>query len=308
MAGGALEADDDWLARLERQLDELASAIADASDRKVARSWLRWRALPRLRHRVDAGRPMTHCAANLRGQFRQVVAFLAYLHDTGRTLATCRQADIDGWFAQPGAQHQRVRPFLAWALRRRHLPDVVLPARRQALPISGTDIEGRWAMARRLVYDPALAPDDRIAAALVVLYAQPVSRVAALTVGDFRCHDGHVTITISGVELELPEPLATCARGLPRRRRKGVADQLPSPWLFPGARPDRHVSPHALSARLRRLGIQPRRARAAAIGQLVAELPPALIAQSIGLSPATAARWARISGGNWMSYAVSRSG
>jgi hypothetical protein len=165
-------------------------------------------------------------------------------------------------------------------------------------------VEGRWAIARRLVHDPTLAADDRIAGALVVLYAQPVSRVATLTVGDLHRHDGHVTITVSGVDLELPEPFATYAAELPRRRRNGVADQLPVPWLFPAARPDRHVSHGALSARLRRLGIRPRQARLAALSQLAAELPPTLLAHSIGISPGTAARWAGLTGGNWTAYAA----
>ncbi len=252
---------------------------------------------------MEAGRSTTHCAANLRGQFRQVAAFLGQLHDDGRTLATCRQAEIDAWFAQEGAQCHRLRPFLTWSGRRRHLPSVVLPARRRAPSTTPIDVEGRWTIARRLVHDPTLGADDRIAGALVVLYAQPVSRVAALTLDDLHRYDGHVTITVSGVDLELPEPFATYAAER-RRRRNGVADQLPTPWLFPAARADRHVSHNALSARLCRLGIQPRQARLAALGQLAAELPPALLAHSIGISPVTAARWAGLTGGNWTTYAA----
>lgn len=218
-------------------------------------------------------------------------------------MSTCRLADIETWFAQPGLQHRRVRPFLTWAAKRRHLPGGVLPTQRRTIGIGVTDIEGRWAIARRLVHDPTLSPDDRIAGALVVLYAQPVSRVATLTSDALRRHDGHVTITISGVDLELPEPLAGHAAELPRRRRNGIGDQLPSPWLFPACRPDRHVSPGTLSTRLRRLGIQARTARQAALSQFAAELPPALLAQTIGISPATAARWASLAGGNWTSYA-----
>jgi len=303
VAANALEPDHRWFARLEEQLERAASGISQPTDHRIARSWLRWQALPRIRRRAEKGRSTVHSAANLRRQFGHVMAFLGHLHHNGRTLATCRQADIDAWFAQRGAGHHQLRPFLTWSARRRHLANVVVPVRRRSAPSTVTDVEGRWALARRLVHDHSLEPDDRVAGALVVLYAQPVTRIAALTGDDVRCADGHTTLTMDGVELELPEPFATLAVELPRRRRNGVADQLPTPWLFPAARPDRHVTHHALSARLGRLGIRPRQARLAAITQLAAELPPALLAQSIGISPGTAARWAGLAGGNWATYA-----
>lgn len=36
-------------------------------------------------------------------------------------------------------------------------------------------------MARRLVADSAIPPDDRVAAALIVLYGQPLTRIVRLT-------------------------------------------------------------------------------------------------------------------------------
>lgn len=304
IAADALDPDHRWFARLAEQLERAASDISEPTDQRVARSWLRWQALPRLRRRAEQGRSTVHAAPNLRRQFGHVMAFLERLHQQHQTLTTCRQADIDAWFEQPGAGHHQLRPFLTWATQRHHLPNGVVPARRRAAATTSTDVEGRWALARRLVNDHTLEPDDRVAGALVVLYAQPLTRIAALTIDDVRRADGHTTLAIGGVDLELPEPFATLAGELPRRRRHGVGDQLPTRWLFPAARPDRHVTHQALSARLRRLGIRPRQARLAAINQLAAELPPALLAQSIGISAGTAARWAGHAGGNWTAYAA----
>ncbi len=46
---------------------------------------------------------------------------------------------------------------------------------------------------RRLLHDPALDPVERVAGALVVLYAQPVARIARLTRADLT-RDGEQTL------------------------------------------------------------------------------------------------------------------
>lgn len=88
--------------------------------------------------------------------------------------------------------------------------------------------------ARRLVADETIAVDDRVAAALVVLYAQPLARIAALTTSDIhRSHDGTVIVDLAGNPVPIHEPFATLIGQLPHRRRNGVSDQPGTPWLFP---------------------------------------------------------------------------
>lgn len=95
---------------------------------------------------------------------------------------------------------------------------------------------------------------------------------------------------------------------LPLRRTHGVADQLPSRWLFPGARAGRPVSPHALTRRLRAIGIEPRHMRNNARAQLAAEIPAAMLGEIIGVAPHTADRWAAVASGKWTAYASDRFG
>jgi hypothetical protein len=78
----------------------------------------------------------------------------------------------------------------------------------------------------------------------------------------------------------------------------------PSPWLFPGGQPGRPISATHLGQRLKDLGIQPGRARSAAIFQLAAELPAALLARMLGIHIDVAVAWQRISAGDWMAYAA----
>ena len=93
-------------------------------------------------------------------------------------------------------------------------------------------------------------------------------------------------------------------RSLPQRRRNGTAEQLPAPWLFPGYRAGRHISAAALGNRLRDLGIEPQRARLAALDQLSKEVAPAVLAGVLGIHPSSAVATTNRSGGDWARYAA----
>lgn len=302
---GALEPDERRLARTEAATIELASQIRNTADRRIVVSWLRWHALARVRRRAERGSGVVHSAPNLRRTIVHITAFVATLDDNTRCLGDCRQSDIDHWFAQPGATPATIAPFLRWAQRRHHLPaNLEVPSRASTRsPVAAIDDAQRWEHARRLVHDDTIDPDDRIAGALVVLYAQTLTSIATLTNQQLAITDTAAIIDFATHQIELPEPFATLARQLPHRRHTGVADLLPTRWLFPADHhPDRHVTVTGLGNRLRRLGIQPRNQRAAAVAQLAREVPPALLADTIGITARTAAKAVTANGGNWTGY------
>lgn len=138
-----------------------------------------------------------------------------------------------------------------------------------------------------------------------MLYAQPLTRIVALTTSDVRHNNDVTTISVAGSQLEIPEPFATLICQLPYRRLAGTADQLPTQWLFPSRRADQHISVTTLGDRLRRLGVQPRATRLAAVAQLAGEIQPAVLADAIGITARTAAKWVTTSGGNWTGYVTS---
>lgn len=303
VAAGALPDDPHRL--LDRLADDLTAALGDCvePDRRVLRSWIRWRLLARLRSAADIGADLTAAIYHARATVGQVTDFVTGLHSAGRTLATCQQADLDGFLAATPSTGSHIRSFFTWAQHRRHLPRTLqLPPGRRGSLAAPADAEHRWSIARRLVHDDTLGTADRVAAALVVLYAQPISRIVMLTTADIHTADGTVTVALGAEQLELPEPFATLIAQLPHRRRHGAAAYLPSPWLFPSARAGRHATPGAVSTRLQRLGIQPRAMRQAALIQLAAEIPPAMLAGILGIHPTTAVKWTRFAGGNWTTY------
>jgi hypothetical protein len=305
VAAGLLDDTDRTIERFQSAATSQLATIHDPADRTIVRAWLTWRVLPRLRRRVEGALSVQHSGPNARYALLGVTRLLAQLHTAGRTLSDCTQADVDAWFARPtGSSH--ARPFLLWARDHGHLPKSLhIPPGRSTSPAPpGGD---RQALARGLLTDEHIAPDDRVAGALVVFYAQPVTRIVALTQDDLaERDDGTLTITLAGMPIELIEPFATLARQLPITRTNGVADQLPTRWLFPGKRAGRPINPDSLGRRLRDLGIPPRLSRTTALSQLAIDIPPAVLAELVGIAPGTAARWAAITGSNWAAYAASR--
>jgi len=306
VAVAALPAEDRSINRFEAFAGAQLGLIDDSTDRGVVRAWLRWQVLPRLRARDEAAKPMAHSANNARRSVRQVVLLLDGVHGHGRTLRTCVQADLDTWFAGGSSIRWLTRPFLVWAAARSHLAKAVaVPASPPQALRPVIDAEQRWAVARRLVNDDTISVDIRVVGALVVLYAQPLARVAVLKSADVhRSCDGTVIVDLAGNPVPIHEPFSTLIGLLPHRRSNGVSDQLDTPWLFPGRHAGQHCGPVILGERLRAIGIEPLLMRNSARAQLAGEIPPAMLGEIIGVNANTATRWAAMSGGNWTAYAA----
>lgn len=159
-----------------------------------------------------------------------------------------------------------------------------------------------------MLHDENSAPiEDRVAACLVLLYAQQVTKIVALTADD-------LTATTEGTYLHLgPEPVLVLppldglVRQLPVEKPFGAARTLADErWLFPGKTAGHHQHPVSMQGRLNRLGITTRVSRNTAMLHLAATVPPAVFASLIGLSISTATRWAEHAGGNWTTYAAIR--
>jgi hypothetical protein len=75
-----------------------------------------------------------------------------------------------------------------------------------------------------------------------------------------------------------------------------------TPWLFPGYHPGKHLDPQSIMMRLRRLGINLLSGRNSAIQNLVAEVPPPLVAELLGYSYQVAHRHAEIAAQPWSKY------
>ena len=306
VATGTLPPRDELMARLERFTADVLDGRPDPEQQQVLRRYVTWHLLRRLRSRNN-GRPATREQQDsLQQQVRAAVALLDWLGARDLTLGTCGQADLDEWLSSGGASHRHhAGHFVRWATRQR-LTAVSFPAIRWQGPIRVLDEEARWDAARRLLHDDTVNARDRLAGLLVLLYAQPVARVARLTTGHVTVSGATVRISLGTAPITLPEPAAGLARQFLDGKRghatTGAGD--PSPWLFPGGQPGWPVSSGHLGQRLKDLGIHPGQARSAALFQLASELPAALLARMLGIHIDVAVTWQRLSSGDWMAYAA----
>jgi hypothetical protein len=306
VATGTLPPRDEQMARLERFAADVTGGCPDPEQRQVLRRYATWHLLRRLRSRNN-GRPVTCEQHNVvQQQVRAAVALLGWLGSRGLTLGTCGQADLDEWLSGSGSSPGRdAGHFVRWAARQR-LTSVSIPAVRWRGPVQALDDDARWDAARRLLHDGTISARDRLAGLLVLLYAQPVARVARLTTGHVTVSGGTVQIRLGTVPITLPEPVAGLARQLldGKRGHATTGAAGPSPWLLPGGQPGRPVSSGHLGQRLKDLGIHPGQARSTALFQLASELPAALLARMLGIHIDVATTWQRISAGDWMAYAA----
>jgi hypothetical protein len=305
IAHGVLDGRDEELARAERWVAELLEGISRPADRRLVTAYATWRVLRRLRRRVEHNQSPWTATRHAKNQLGAAVALLDWLAFHERTLAEAGQADIDAWLATGPAAYD-ARDFLAWASEHGHSQPLTVPA---PVAHAGTtlDADARWAILARLLHDDSLDLTDRVAGCLLLCYAQPLSRITALTLDQVtRRDDGTTTIRFGRDHIVVPEPLAGLLGALIDTGRRYLAVGAPatSRWLFPGALPGRPLTPARLGARLSKLGIHTRAGRRAALLHLAAQLPAAVLADLLNLSAGAAVGWVNNAGGDWSRYAA----
>lgn len=125
-----------------------------------------------------------------------------------------------------------------------------------------------------------------VAGVLLLLYAQPLVRIAALRTDDVLTTAQGLSMRFGGgVPAPLPEPFAALVQAhLANRPNMRTTNTAGSPWLFPGTSPGRHLHPNTLMQRIRTLGINPLGARNAALRELVQQAPAPVVADLLGYS------------------------
>jgi hypothetical protein len=303
-AGGVLPPRDEELARTGQWLAGILQAVEPDTARRLVRAYATWQVMRRLRASAGrAARPRTY-TAHARRNIRAAAAFLTWLHGHGRALAGCRQADVESWLATGPAACQ-VRDFLSWAARHGHCQAFDIPGPIRAGGAAARQDE-RWELAARLLHDDTLDPTDRAAGCLLLLYGQQLSRIAAMTASQVTTGDGAVRVRFADHDVPVPEPLGVVLAELIRhgRTHTGTGSPAVTPWLFPGGLPGKPITAPRLGSRLRALGISAQTGRRAALLDLAAQLPAAVLADLLGLAPGTAVRWMRQAGGDWSGYAA----
>lgn len=303
VATGALTARDENTARLHRYTATVVAGIADPELRGVLARYARWHVVGRVatdRH----GQVTANAAARCRGDIQTAIGFLDHLSAAGHSLDDCTQAVMDAWLIR---DRDHRLGFVRWLIRGGYLPGCRLPEPVPARqPGHDRDPSGQLDLARRLLHDAGSASiEDRAAACLILLYAQPAAKIAALTTDDIDAREDGTYLRLGPEPLLLIPPLDALVAALPVAKPFGTASTLADlSWLFTGKNPGTHLHPASLMARMNRLGIRARASRNTALLHLASTTPPAIFAGLIGVHITTATRWAELSGAAWNNYAA----
>ncbi len=305
-AAGVLPPRDERLTALETWINQVIATLADPGHRQALRGYALWHQLRRLRGRLGSRPASRDQAKNVRDQVTAAAAFLNWLTAQGLTLASCTQAELDQWLTGTSSHLARSANFARWAVTRRHASGLTAPATRWTGPAGPLDQDRRWADARRLLHNGTYPADDRVAGLLVLLYAQKLTAITALTAQHVQPEDSRTLLRLGSRPIILPAPLDGLVAGLAARRRRPGSSllEVPSPWLFPGRQPGTALTPDALGLRLHALGISPRQSRSTALLTLAAEVPAAILAKTLGIHVQVAIQWQKISAGDWAAYAA----
>lgn len=304
MACGALPAVDKQLCAFERWLGIHLATVADASHAQVIRRFATWEVLPRLRARAER-KPLSPGSRGYAvGQVLRATEFLQWLSGQGLALSGCTQADIDAWHAGSIKNHRSaVRPFLQWCMANKLTGRFRLPRAAAGHSAPMPDRE-RTERLGRVLADGALPLRTRAAGVIVLLYAQPASRIVGLTVDDLTCQDGEVFLRLGDPPSPVPGPVAGILLNWARSRTNmRTAANRNSSWLFPGRRAGQPMRADYLVRLLNEIGIPATAGRTSAIRQHVMETPAPVVAAALSYSQGTAARLAAQAGGAFSRYA-----
>ena len=300
----SLPARDEALARVELWSREVLDAIDEPADRRLVQAYLTWQVLRRLRARsqispgprTPTGGPGTR-SAPWPPSWPGSASTTSPWHPAAR--ATWRP----GWppalppttsgTSWPGP------PTASTATSSRSPDRSAGPAPRPA-PASGGNSSAASCTTTTLDLT------DRAAGCLLLLFGQHLSRIAVMTTSQIITRDGQVLVRFGQHEVPVPDSLGQILTDLIRagRSHTGTGSPATSPWLFPGGMPGQPITPSRLGERLRAIGVRAMPGRRAAMTDLAAQLPAAVLADLLNITPDTAVRWMHQAGADWNRYAA----
>ena len=306
---GALPDLDRQLQDFEAWLDHRLHGLADHPHERLLRQFGLWHQLLRMRTKAALA-PLTPPARTYAQlEFTHATAFCTWLAEHHHRPTELAQVDLDHYYTALKIGHrQSLRGFLNWAMTSHNLPTLTF-ARTRFTTGEALTQTGRLDLLRRLVTDHDTTDRDegdqrplrmRVAGCVLLLYAQPVTRIMTLTVDDVVDDEGSMILRLGDPPAPVPEPFAALVRRLLSQRPTDSSSR----WLFPGRRPGQPLSYITLSHGLRDLGIPLRLARVAAIRQLALQAPAPVIADALSFHHTTTQRQTIYAGGIWNRYAA----
>ena len=290
----------DYQAWLTRRL----AALEGHSHLRLLRQFGQWHQLPAMRARSAAGPLAPTACQYAKSRFTQAQAFLTWALTAGVRPPALTQAHIDAYYntCRP-YQRDCARAFLAWAAGHGHIPARLAIPRQKYRAGQAITQKRRLDLLRRFATDAAIPVRPRAAACIMLLYAQPLTRILRLTEGDLTRDDDQAWLNLGDPPSPVPPPFDELLRQLCAARYDHVPVNRTSTWLFPGRQAGQPADYQSMAQQLRDLGLPMRAARTAALRQLVLQVPAPVIADALGFHHITTTRQHVNAGAPWGHYA-----
>ena len=290
---------DELIARFTAWADEAEARLTDSEHRAIVHRYIRWK---HLRH-MRANSPIQN-GTFLRAKQVTTVAieFCNWLTEQGAPLADATQADVDTWIAEGTT----TRLILAWFLTWTRAAQITNPALTVARHRRGTaprlSHHAQVCALDRVVNGSELPVRNRLAAVLVLVFAQPIERIANLRWDDIKLTHDAVIVEIAGMPIHLNEPLDAPVRELAGNAQHARTAAHPdSPWVFRGTMPGAHITAMHLRQELRPL-FSSLAARLGTLTELSRQTPVAILAEALGYKPGTLEKHAAASAADYGRY------
>lgn len=310
VAHGALPPRDETGAAFDRWFARAVAGLPDGPDHAAVTAFGTWQVARRLtettaRHR---GAPPPSAVKHARSQIREAIKLTAWLQAQELGLDDLRQDLLDEWVTSGPSTRRVSSAFIEW-LGRAHPSSrrlqIAWPATAHNPPIASD--EQRLKALTVVVANEQVDPRTRFAAVAVLLFAQPLARVAALRRGDLATTADGWTIKFGSRPVQAPALLDDLIEELrstvPGSSRTAAST---SDWLLPGRKHGTHITPEEPRRQLKVLGMPVRPGRRGALLALAAELPAPVLSEHFGVHRARAAQWTRLAGRTYADYVATR--
>ncbi|MDQ0819186.1 hypothetical protein QFZ79_001480 [Arthrobacter sp. V4I6] len=203
---GLLEPIDRNLLHFETWLDRFLAELTDPDHHALIKQFATWHHLRRMRRLSAAGELHWGTARAAKQDISVARDFLRHLSERGKLPSQCRQSDIDHWLATGPTTRSTARTFVRWAVRNQHLPRVEFPYRKaETRPV--LDQNERLRLLRETLENRDIPLHHRAAAVLLLLYVQPLTRIASMRCEQIsRDGDGETVVVFDDRPVPVPHP------------------------------------------------------------------------------------------------------
>lgn len=301
---GLLPSRDRHLANFQAWIEKKLDAITELSIRQPVEQFAKWHHLARIRGMSDDGKNTRGPAHASKQEITETIKFLTWLHEThAGTASSCTQQDIDEWLTTGPTTRHSIRTFFVWAREARMNTAVAIGFRQpKSVPLITQEQRIEWL--RELLTGDSETLSCRIAGILLLLYAQPLVKVAALKTTAIVVTPHEMLLSLGMDPVTVPKPFDELLRAHLANRPNLRTAGGTSDWLFPGYRAGQHIHPTYLRNRVRALGIDLLGSRNTALRTLVGAVPAPLVAEMLGYSNQVAHRHAALAAEPWARYAT----